>query len=148
MTPFFSTPERIARLREVVQEWIGTPYVQSGAIKGNGASCHRLAGAVLAEAGFPLPAVPDRGGLRMREYIDAMDTWLAGHPESFQPVALHELQAGDVIVCKLGIGHIALFVGGDGAEVLQVLRNAPAHCVSFNDPSVRQYARAAWRPVE
>jgi cell wall-associated NlpC family hydrolase len=148
VNPWFSTPERIARLREVAKSWQGTPYVQSGAVKGSGASCHRLAGAVLAEAGFPIPEVPERGGIRMAQYREAMKEWLEGHCESFMPVKLDELRPGDVLLCQIGIGHIALFLGGQGEEVLQVLRNVQTHCVSFNDPQARKYVLCAYRPIE
>jgi cell wall-associated NlpC family hydrolase len=148
MTAYFSTPERIARLEAVTASWLGTRYVQSGAIKGHGASCHRLAGAVLAEAGMPLPEIPERGVTHLREYREAMRTWLDGHPEHFAPVALEALQPGDVLLCDAGVGHIGLYLGDPGARALQVLRNAPAHIVSLNDPAMRRRVLAAYRPLE
>jgi cell wall-associated NlpC family hydrolase len=148
MKPFFDTPERIARLNAVAQTWLGTPYVQSGAVKGNGASCHRLATSVLIEAGFPLADVPERGTTKLRGYLDAMRTWLDGHPDGFLQVNLDDLAPGDVLLCDAGVGHIALYLGGIGASVLQVLRNAPAHCVSLNDSSNRCRVLAGYRPIE
>lgn len=148
MNPFFDRPERIARLNAAAQAWLDTPYVQSGAIKGSGASCHRLATAVLAEAGFPIVNVPERGATRLREYLIAMRTWLDGHPDVFLPVRPDAMAPGDVLLCDAGVGHIALYLGGDGASALQVLRNAPAHCVSLNDPNNRRRVLAAYRPIE
>jgi cell wall-associated NlpC family hydrolase len=148
MKPYFSSPERIARLLAVAETWKGTPYVQSGAVKGNGASCHRLASAVLIEAGVPLVDVPERGVTRLREYLGVMRTWLDGHPDMFAQVSLDALAPGDVLLCDAGVGHIALYLGGPGASVLQVLARAPAHCVSLNDPSNRSRVLAAYRPLE
>ena len=148
MTPFFHSPDRITALEAAAAAWLGTPYVQSGAVKGSGASCHRLAGAVLRDAGMPLPEIPERGRTRMCEYRGAMRAWLDDHPEHFAPVALEALQPGDVLLCQVGIGHIGLFVGDPGARVLQVLRGRPAQFVSLNDPQVRRYVLAAYRPLE
>jgi len=148
MTPWFSSPPRIAALESAAASWIGTPYVQSGAVRGCGASGHRLASAVLMEAGFPVPTVPERGGTRLREYTLAMRRWLDGAQTHFAAISLDDLAPGDVLLCEIGIGHIGLFLGGHGARALQVLRTAPTHIVSINDPQVRAHLVAAYRPIE
>lgn len=146
---WFRTPERITALEAAAAAWIGTPYCQSGAILGSGASCHRLAGAVLADAGFPIPPVPERGATLKRDYQSAMIEWL-GSCGAFLPLALpfDRPEAGDVIVADLGIGHIGLCLGGDGPQVLQVLRGQPVHVTTFGDPRLRGRLRAAFRPIE
>ena len=148
MTPYFATPDRQMALEAAASAWIGTPYVQSGAVRGCGASCHMLAAAVLRDAGYPLPDVPHRGTTGLRGYTAAMRAWLDGHPEHFGPVALEELAPGDVLLCEVGYGHIALFLGAPGARVLQVLSRMPAHLVSLADPRTRSHVLAAYRPLE
>lgn len=145
---WFRSPERVAALESAAATWLGTPYCQSGAVCGSGASCHRLAGAVLADAGFPIPPVPERGATLKREYETVMIEWLATCG-AFVPLALpfDQLAAGDVLVADLGIGHIGLCLGGDGPQVLQVLRGQPVHVTTFADPRIRGRLRAAFRPI-
>lgn len=146
---WFRTPERVAALEATAAAWLGTPYCQSGAIRGSGASCHRLAGAVLADAGFPIPAVPERGVTLKRDYQTTMIEWLATCG-AFVPLALpfDRPEVGDVLVADLGIGHIGLCLGGDGPQVMQVLRGQPVHVTTFADPRIRGRLRAAFRPIE
>ncbi|MBK8477441.1 MAG: hypothetical protein IPL39_14405 [Opitutaceae bacterium] len=145
---YFSTPERIATLEATAAAWLSTPYVQSGAVRGSGASCHMLAAAVLRDTCCPLPPPPDRGTTRLREYTTAMRTWLDSQPTHFAPVPLEALAAGDVLLCEIGCGHIGLYLGDPGARALQVLRHTPAHIVSLHDPQVRAHLVAAWRPLD
>ena len=148
-TPYFSTPERLAALRTAADAWLDTPYVQSGAVCRNGASCHRLAGAVLLDAGYPLPTVPERGRMLRTAFAGAMQAWFAAHPEHFAPVHAGEAPApGDLLVANLGIGHIGLCVGGPGPQILQVLLSMPAHYVSWADPAVRATVISIYRPLE
>lgn len=146
---WFRTAERVTALESAAEAWLGTPYCQSGAVRGSGASCHRLAGAVLADAGFPIPAVPERGVTLKRDYQATMIEWLATCG-AFVSLALpfDRLGAGDVLVADLGIGHIGLCLGGDGPQVLQVLRGQPVHVTTFADPRLRGRLRAAFRPIE
>lgn len=146
---WFRTPERVAALEAAAAAWLGTPYCQSGAIRGSGASCHRLAGRVLADAGFPLPPVPERGATLKRDYQSAMTEWLATCG-AFVPLALplDALAVGDVLVADLGVGHIGLCLGGVGPQVLQVLRGQPVHITTFADPRLQGRLRAAFRPIE
>ncbi len=148
MTPWFNTPARIAALEAAAAAWIGTPYVQSGAVRGSGASCHKLGAAVLIDAGYPLPPAPERGLTKLHRYTAAMRAWLEEHPKHFAAVPLEALAPGDVLLCEIGIGHIGLYVGDPGARALQVLRNAATHYVSLNDPQARRFVLAAYRPLD
>lgn len=148
MTPYFSTPERLAALEAAAFAWLGTPYVHSGAVRGNGASCHMLAAAVLRDAGYPMPPPPERGTIRLRDYTATMRAWLDGQPERFALVGLDSLAAGDILLCEIGIGHIGLFLGDPGARALQVLRHTPTHTVCLNSPHERACVLAAYRPLE
>ena len=148
-TPYFATPERIAALDSAASAWLGTPYVQSGAVRGNGASCHRLADAVLVDSGYPMPPVPERGAIRRAGFVAAMLAWFESHPEHFAPVPLDEMPvAGDLLVADLGCGHIGLCLGGPGPRILQVLFSAPAHYATYADPRLRACLRAIYRPLE
>lgn len=143
---YFSTAERLGALESASEAWIGTPYVVSGAVRGSGASCHRLAAAVLVDAGFPLPPVPEKGATRLREFTDTMRAWLDAQALlALQPVGA-EIQPGDILLCEIGIGHIGLALVGGLA--LQVLRHRPAHTVSLADPNVCEHILAIYRPVE
>ena len=146
---WFRTAERVGALEAAAAAWIGTPNCQSGAGRGSGASCHRLAGAVLAEAGFPIPSVPERGMTLKRDYQARMIEWLATCG-AFVPLALpfDRPEVGDVLVADLGVGHIGLCLGGDGPQVLQVLRGQPVHITTFADPRLLGQLRAAFRPIE
>ena len=147
MTPYFAEPSRCSTLESAAAAWLGTPYVQSGAVRGSGASCHMLAAAVLTDAGYPI-APPPRGTTKLREYTATMRAWLDGQPERLAPVALDALQPGDILLCEIGIGHIALYLGGPERRALQVLRQSPAHYVSLGDPQAREHVLGAWRPLD
>jgi hypothetical protein len=155
MSDYFSAQfDRLLRLAICADAWLGTPYVVSGAVRGSGASCHCLAAAVLSDAGWRFPPPPPRGLTRLREYTASMRAWLDSLPEYFAPIPLTHpllpdtLQPGDVLLCELGCGHIALYLGGPDAEALQVLRHTPAHVVSLHDPQVPAHILAAYRPQE
>ena len=155
MTPYFLSSDRIERLRNEAASWLGTPYAQSGAVKQSGASCHRLSGEVLRGAGFPVPTVPERGLTRKRDYFEAMREYMEGHPASFAPVVpengeleIDDLIPGDLLLCRIGIGHTALYLGGPAARALQVLIKSPAHLVSLHIPRVWSFVEGAYRPVE
>ncbi len=49
---WFNTPERIKRLHDSADSWIGTPFVPNGRVKGHGVSCQMLAEAVYQECGL------------------------------------------------------------------------------------------------
>jgi cell wall-associated NlpC family hydrolase len=142
---YFRTPERLHALTDAVQEWIGTPYVGSGAIKRNGASCHRLAGAVLTEAGFEVRP-PEKNQTGLRQFTATMEAWLDASPQFSRLPTRSDIQPGDVLLCEYGIGHIALAVGDGGA--MQVLRHQPAHIVQLADPNVAKRILVVYRPIE
>lgn len=145
---WFRTAERHAALESAASAWMGTRYCQSGAVRGSGASCHRLAGAVLADAGFPIPPVPERGATLKRDYLATMLEWLSTCG-AFAPLDLSLApEAGDILVADLGIGHIGLCLGGPGPRILQVLRNQPVHVVPYATPALQSRIRAAFRPIE
>ena len=143
--PFFEAPDRVAVLVRCAESWVGTPYVVSGAVRGSGASCHRLAGAVLSDAGFHVDP-PEKGATRLREFTAAMRDWLDRQPNLERVEDPTKVLAGDIILSEIGIGHIALVL--DGGAILQVLRSAPTHIVSISDPNVRSRVLAAYRPME
>ncbi|MBC2592703.1 C40 family peptidase [Ruficoccus amylovorans] len=147
--PYFSSAERIGKLMTIAASWLDTPYVQSGAVKGCGVSCHRLAAAVLSEAGVAMDDVPERGDTGRRQFAQAMRGWLESRPARFAPVGPDEpLCPGDILLCDFGIGHIALYLGGEQRAVLQVLLRGATHLASLLDPQLQGRVRAAWRPLE
>jgi cell wall-associated NlpC family hydrolase len=146
---YFSTSERIDKLNTVARAWLGTPYVQNGAVKGCGASCHMLAAAVLQEAGVDMADVPERGTLGRRWFAQAMEAWFVNRPDRFLPVNPGaELMPGDLLLCDLGVGHIALYLGGENRAALQVLLRADTHLASLDDPAARAKVCAVFRPLD
>jgi len=54
---YFDSEERCQRLRQILEEWKGTPYKHRCAVKGQGADCILFVGAALAEAGAASPSI-------------------------------------------------------------------------------------------
>jgi cell wall-associated NlpC family hydrolase len=155
MTPFFSTPDRIAALRAAAQRWQGTPFAPAAAVCGprGGACCHRLVIAGLAEAGFPINQadVPDGVLNRATHHSGSqMADWLRDNPARFQeitPAALDGVQPGDLLLLRLGIGahHAALAL--DRREVLQTWQGIGAHIAQLADRRTAKRLLAVFRPL-
>lgn len=77
---FFNSQEKIAALEIESASWIGTPFVENSAAKGNGVSCHFLAAAIYTATGalpadFRAPRGTARGlkrgpALAMLDFVD------------------------------------------------------------------------------
>lgn len=166
-TPFFSTPARLEALRAEAGRWPGTPFINYGAIAGlrGGASCHCLAGGVLAGAGWSigeeLPRIPPNYASQTTDGV--MLPWLRDRPAKLQEIAPATVEAilpGDVIVAKLGLceHHLGLalpagVVHPDGRTlgaglVLHTLRRIGAHVIAIGDPNFAANFVALFRPLE
>jgi cell wall-associated NlpC family hydrolase len=154
MTPFFSTPERLAALAAEAARWPGTPFVHFGAIPGRsgGASCHCLAHAVLTGAGFviedPLPRVrvtwarQHTGGLML--------PWLRARGTLFEerPLEVGQIQPGDLLIANIGeLSEHHCAVAVPGQQILHTLRREGAHLTALGDPVVRAITVGIFRPV-
>jgi len=165
--PFFSTPERIEALRVEAGRWPGTPFINYGAVAGGagGASCHCLAAAMLAGAGWrlgeALPRIPVNYASQTSDSV--MLPWLRARPEKLQeivPADLASILPGDLIVAKLdlcehhlgtalpaGVVHPDGRVLGDGL-VLHTLRRIGAHVIGIGDPFFTSNFVALFRPLD
>lgn len=160
MTPFFTTPERIAALRLAAERWTRTPFAPAGAVWGprGGACCHRLAIAVEGEAGVPFSQaeVPDAPLNRAAHHPGSlMADWLRAHGARFAeitastPEQLSELvQPGDILLIRHGVGVHHAAVALDRGEVLQTLQGIGAHIAQPVDRRMRQRLWAVFRPLE
>jgi hypothetical protein len=155
MTPFFSTPDRIAALRAAAEHWQGTPFAPAAAVCGprGGACCHRLVVAVLAEAGLPIyqEEIPDAPLNRATHHQGSlMADWLRAHPQRFEEIPLPTLAVmlpGDIGLLRLGIGahHAALAL--DRREVLQTWQGIGAVIGPLDDPRMEKRLMALFRPL-
>lgn len=148
MRPFFDNGSDLFRLRELGRAWIGTPFCQNSAVRGQGVSCHMLVAAVLEETG----ALPPRqylqgcpGGARAKRRR-TMEAWIDENlPElaaSTEPVA-----AGDVVTFTFG--HIGLLIPGERGkiELLHALADNGARVDDFMDATWLAKVSRCWRPM-
>ncbi len=159
MTPFFSTPERVAALRTVAERWVKTPFAPGGtAVCGRrgGASCHRLVIAIEAEAGVPWgqEEVADAPLNRAAHHHGSlMAEWLRSHGDRFAEIsaAAGELadvvQPGDVLLIRHGIGIHHAAAALDRGEIIQTLQGIGAHIVQPVERKQRQRLWAVFRPL-
>ncbi len=155
MTLFFSNPQRIQTLLDVLQTWQGTPFMDHVGRKGTGADCVRFVLGVLEECGqmppvdWP-PYVIRHGGTPMRDF---WKQWVQNHSAGVEvrfsktnPTEV--LQPGDVLV----------FAGLRVGNHVGIVSKSPSFWHSLLDYGVREdsilestYARTltcVWRPVE
>jgi hypothetical protein len=160
-TPFFSTPARLAALTTEAERWIGTPFINYGAVCGKtgGASCHCLAQAILAGAGFfvdeQLPRVRvtwarhHTGGL-MIPWLRARGTIFA----EITPMKAESIWAGDLLVANLNElceNHSGVAVqrnGVPGLSVVHTLRGQGAHYTGLGDTAFKSVLAAIFRPLD
>jgi cell wall-associated NlpC family hydrolase len=148
MTPYFSTPDRLARLRAVAAAWIGTPFMPNAAVCGKGVSCQMLAGRVLIEAGalpegFVIPGgeMAWSAANKVSLIVDFIDT---------QP-ALRVVATplpGDVVGFKIGgcIHHVGVVVFG--SQFIHCWRGAGCRYGDLNEAAFLPRLARVWRPME
>jgi cell wall-associated NlpC family hydrolase len=145
MKPLIATPDDAARLRTIAASWLGTPWVGGASIKGTGASCTGLPYGVLAEFGHAAPVPPARLDVLKRDIVSVCEQWLLTHPEHYLQVGRPEIAAGDVLLFDLGIGHMALCLGG--TEMLHSWQSVGAHYANFAEARLSVRLLSAWRPI-
>jgi cell wall-associated NlpC family hydrolase len=156
MTPFFSTPERLAALSASAEKWPGTPFVHWGAVPGKdgGASCHCLAAAVLAGAGFSVPEPMPRARVtRARQHTGGlMLPWLRARGTLFAeiaPIAISSVQPGDLLIANLGdLSEHHCGVALPGEQLIHTLRQKGAHLTALGDPQTARTLVGIFRPLE
>lgn len=163
MTPFFSHPERVAKLHAEADAWIGTPFHPNGSVKGAGVSCQKLVGALMRASGFDIGSIPDGamdwhgGGSPIERHLDLT---LAGRFESILGTAVgggsplgcaaapRSFQAGDIIGFWVGdaIKHVGVMV--NPTEFVHVLRHSKVAVLRTDDATWGNRITRIWRPIE
>lgn len=152
MNPFFDSSSHDELLR-AAGAWLGTPFAPAGAVPGprGGANCGQCAVGVLIMTGFPisqseLPAYPLNRATHHPGSI--MVDWLRQHPDRFAEVASDQIQPGDILVLKLGVGahHVALAMP-DG-QLFQSWQGVGAHFTTYRDPMIAKRIFAVYRPLK
>ncbi len=153
MTPFFSTPERIAAVDAAAAAWVGTPFAPNSSARGphGGVCCHFLAAAVLCDAGFPIdfsvPTGPMRWGAVQSSSI--IEPHMDGLVDRFFPVSWQEEpQPGDVLGFRINSCIHHLGVALTGRRMVHVLRNARTVILPIESPAFKTRLARIWRPAQ
>ena len=151
MKPYFDNAEKIARLQFHSLEWLETPFMPNGCIKGAGVSCQKLVGAIYRELGV-LPADYD--------IPEGPMNWSVGQTESLVEAAVlelpnferlpdvHQPAPGDLLGIRIGgcIHHCGIVLGTDG-KFIHCLRGPGVVLSSTRDASYLKRIEKIWRPI-
>lgn len=158
MIPYYSTPERIARLNDQVRLWLGTPFRAGSAVPGpnGGVDCVGLTAAVHVGAGACPPQALQRVPL----------DWHLHHETSAvmdffrQPQVARRLQRvesyegyrhGDVMAVRVGLceHHVGTWLDDAlGAHLLHVIVGGTVQRWSIGAPGLAGRISAVWRIME
>lgn len=154
-TPFFSKPHELFVLGSAAAQWKGTPFAHYGAVPGEagGVSCHCLAGAIYAAAGFdvgePLPRFRvNRGRQHVR---GVMLDWLRSRGTLFQeitPATVENVLPGDLLVANIdGPSAHHCGVALPGGVVIHALKVGGVQITSLQDPLLSTVIVGIFRPL-
>jgi cell wall-associated NlpC family hydrolase len=149
MNPFFTTPQKIQKLLDVLQSWKGTPFMDHVARKGVGADCVQFVLAVLIECG-QMPKIEwprytiRHGGQKM---ADAWIEWVNKRSAGIE-VSVDSLQAGDVILfSNLKIGNHVAIISQQPYFWHALIRYGVIEN-TLKDETYRRAVHKVWRPAE
>ncbi|MDR1789661.1 MAG: C40 family peptidase [Opitutaceae bacterium] len=153
MTPFFSTPERLEKLRQVAATWEGTPFFAHACVKGEGVDCVRLAHAILHECGgvppvdFPAYTIDHTHHADRSQLLPFLlnDPALAGR---LRMVPLIQIQPGDIVACQVGHADHHLAVLLPDGYLIHALERAGVTLTHKTDTSLAKRALYAMRVME
>lgn len=141
------TDAELAALDAAAARWEGTPFCANSAVRGGGVCCHRLCGALYAEAGWTPPL--DLPGGSPTAHGAAIAQWLDGPEGSalFRRVPVGERAPGDLVGFALrgSVRHLGILLSrgrfvhstiGTGARIAP---NIP--------PAFAKRIAAVWRPL-
>ena len=151
MIPYFNHPARVAQLRLVADQWLGTPFMPNAAIKGAGVSCQKLIGAIYIETGA-LPAnftVPEGPMEWSHAHTDSLIAKFMETQPQFEMIESGPALPGDMVGIKLGgcVHHCGLVVGADG-KFIHCLRSYGVMFSSLRDASYLKRREKIWRPLQ
>jgi len=152
MKPFFDSPEAIARLQFHADQWIGTPFMPHAAVKGSGACCQRLAGAIYHECGAIPDALVPTGPMdwshanKVSLIEEHMATRLDFTP--IEPIAPGWARPGDMVGFQIGacLHHCGIVVAADG-KFIHCLRGPGTAYSSLRDATYMIRLARIWRPI-
>ena len=151
--PWFSTPERLARLAAEALLWQGTPFFPNSSTPGprGGVSCHKLVAALYRGAGFCDVDVPDVPMSHARFCgTSLVEEFMAGRPE-FQRFTIANaatVQPGDLLGFRLhrSVHHLGVCVWpGVFVHAIEHLGTTQS---ALADPTWGKRLAALWRPIE
>lgn len=157
MKPFFDTPEKIAQLQYHGAQWLGTPFMPHAAIRGAGACCQRLVGALYKEcgalpAGFEIPTGPmnwSHAQTRslIAEFVDAQPNFRRKDPADRCVGPF--IQPGDMLGFKIGgcLHHCGICLAADGTFI-HCIRGPGVIMSNVNDATYLSRLERVWQPLQ
>jgi cell wall-associated NlpC family hydrolase len=148
MTSTWFTEERIDALEAEATTWVGTPFAANSSAKGLGVSCHTLAGALYAAAGWGevvIPEVPISHG-RFGEdslanpFFEAMAERFTQLPHDA------EVLPGDVLGFRIGRIVHHLGVALRNGRFIHALDGIGTTVSTIEDATYRSRLTTIWRP--
>ena len=151
MTSWFNSPERIAKIQEVADSWVGTPFVANSRCKGKrgGVSCQMLAEQIYLECGVPLTFKAERGSMKwcgvsteslIERFVEGQDGFFTAVDDS----AL----AGDLIGFHIGgcLHHLGIALG-EGLFI-HCMRGTTTMICRLTSPTFSKRVAKIWRISE
>ena len=151
MKPLFDE-SNWAALEAIAQRWVGTPFAPGGAVCGprGGASCGRMVVAILSESGLPITQqeFPDTPLNRATHYPGSvMSDLLRALPERFFESTAKDIQPGDILIIKLGIGAHHAGIALPGQRVIHSWQKEGAHINRWDEPRLTKRIYSVFRPL-
>ena len=150
MSYYFEDPEKQARLKTILESWVGTPYRHASCVKGLGCDCIHFIIGVFKEFGIvkidlkKIPNYPRDWHLHntrelLSESIEKMD-----HGVSVTKVGVDNPVNGDVLLSHYGkaASHAAIFFDD---YIYQSIANIGVCKISFSDKVFRKQMKFAYR---
>lgn len=148
MTPFFNSPARCAALAVEASQWIGTPFVPHGAVKGAGVDCVWLAAELYKATGAlrEFHPRPYTLGSSQHNSLSQVIEWLDNSPHFTKGVM--PFQAGDLIGFKIGkcVHHVGVVVSE--RTFIHSVQKYGVMESRLDDSSWLTRVAALYRPVE
>ncbi len=152
MTPYFDTPERVNRLAQISQSWIGTPFHPNGRVRGAGVSCQMLPPAIYCEAGLmpedeaiKIPQGPMNWGHAQRESL--IEPYIDAHlSDYFAKIEMSDPLPGDLLGFQIGgcVHHIGLCLG---SNFIHALPHYGVTVCRIDDATWLTRLKRIWRPI-
>lgn len=150
---WFDSPEKLQKLQQAAESWVGTPFCPNSRCKGKrgGVSCQMLAEQIYQECG--VTSVKDFGA------VSGSMSWASRHSNSqieefmnkrtdFISVEPSEaIRPGDLLGFKIGkvVHHVAVCI--NDKELIHCMRGQPTMICPLTDPTFKSRLARIWRPV-